>query len=1307
MKKYSWKKKILLLSVAIFILFLLFGKIDVSSILIKPVTKELQDITGMQVSIDKVSLNFVPLYFEFKNILFKSGKDDLILNKLKLYIGLSEVFNKEIDIRRISVSSGKFSFNYLTLNEFIENIVNYLKKPVKPPLNLKFNSLEVNNISGLVYDDSFNLNLKNLKVRAILRKEPDIFILSNVKILSSPCPNIDANLKASLKVIDNYIVLRELSIFDIASSLKSSGKISTSLLGDFLISGKIFFKSLIKFFGIEGPGYGELNINGKITVIEGQKWHEKLKLNLGFDGSFLLEELMQILKVSEKLSGFAEIHKGKVEGIISAPVMTGKVKLKKGNILGIKTDKLEAEAFYRNGILEFTDGKVNLYGGFARAKVWLTLPVVTKHYVFLEIKGISSNGVFELIKWNPGIAEGTVDGWLISEGKEFSPSGSFTYFKKAQLPEDLRGKITKIKGDFVSEDGIYKFNSLEIYLSETLALANGYVDTKNNYLKFNFVSDVKNINEFLVFYQKGIYGDMYIKGIFSGDMEDPEININFSSNNLKLSLNEIEKSLQSQPFSFDNLRGNIIYKKNILLINDISTQNISIKGKILFPRAKNLFDLQNPVFDIIFSAQNIHVKNFYVKALNNEINTRLDLTGFIKDKGIITGNAIFYPVFLGENKIIDKAVAYAVIEKNSLFIKDAKFYTGGDLLQVSGHLDFEGKMDLKGNSKIFDITSLAGSYTRKIGMKYIEKINLKNLNFNINGFAKDPVITAETEVIAKAKNGKSIDGVVNLMYEKNYLNLKSSLMKKLFFTIEGVPEKNQLNIKGEFNSVRVDPLASIFINNLPEDLVILIDGAMSGSIVDRKVDAQFNLNRIFTRLYGIGLNNKNPLTLTIKKGNLYFNPVTFIGQSTELTIKGKVVDYFDILMEGYTDLRPLKALFKVDDIKGRASILVYIYESRKNPEIVGGIEINNALITLRKDIPSLSNINAIISFNEDRFIIEKAYGNFAEGTVQLEGTVYLEKLKIKQLALSGKISQVRWIFTSKCWAYMDGQFYVAGQYSHPLLSGNLNIQRGVYTERIDWTRLAVKPNYTKTVITKDSWLNNLKLNLRIQTENFFVDNNLATVNLNSDILLRGTIPEPSLIGWINARDGWIYFKGNKFNILRLLIQFNDPNVIRPYLNISAKTNVSQYNVNFNVNGYIDQFNLILSSNPPLSETELLNLLVLGQNGTSKGSATEAASFITRQMHEIIEERIKGLTGLDIMSVEPGISKTTGSLTPKITVGKRLMDGKLSVTYSTQAETTAEQIIKVEYFVKKGISLVGIKDETGGVSGAIKFRFEFR
>jgi len=82
----------------------------------------------MEVVIDRVYLTFLPLYVEFDNVqLLTPEKDNLILKKVKLYIGLTKILNKEIEVRRAVIYNGNFSLKYSVLNNCIDNISNYLK----------------------------------------------------------------------------------------------------------------------------------------------------------------------------------------------------------------------------------------------------------------------------------------------------------------------------------------------------------------------------------------------------------------------------------------------------------------------------------------------------------------------------------------------------------------------------------------------------------------------------------------------------------------------------------------------------------------------------------------------------------------------------------------------------------------------------------------------------------------------------------------------------------------------------------------------------------------------------------------------------------------------------------------------------------------------------------------------------------------------------------------------------------------------------------------------------------------------------
>lgn len=1306
------KKFILIVILLIFIIFFFFGKINVNSLIKKPVINELKKITGSDISIEKIYLNLIPLYFEIRNIEVNDEESkNLKIKKIKLYPGLGNILNGEIEIRRTVIYESEFYYDYKKLKWLIDNINNYFKSIIDVPFFLTFKTVEIKKTSGVfIYKPNLKVKISELNSRLIIKNQPEISLLSNIKLISSEYANFNLNLKASFKIKANEIIFNELKFFDIDSLVKSEGRLNYSeFLGEFFLSGKIFFKSLLRIFGIKGSDSGELNMDGKIELIEGKDWLDKFYIKLSFDGSFLLEELMQILRVSEKLMGFTQISKGVIEGTVSDFQVKSKIFLSNGNILGVKVDKVSTEALYRKGILQFKEANINLYGGSANAHVWITLPVVVEHYALIHVNSISSNGIFELINWNPEIPEGEVGGWLKSQGKVFSPEASFIYIKRATGIDDLRGKIRWIRGSFNAIDNIYRFSSLEIEMDKTLTSAVGYFDANKNYMNFNFQAKSTDINELIMPYQRGIYGDVIINGNLAGKSDNPEIKINFFSNKLKFHLEEIDKSFSHQSLNFNDINGNIFYTKERLNTH-INGGNLSIKGNIFFTKAKKLFEFKSPLYDLDFSFRNLKVEKLYIKAFNDEIKTSLNISGYIKDDGLISSDIIINPIFLGRSKIADKAIVKIHFHEKSFYIKKADFYLYGQSLHAEGYLNFNGALNISGYSKIYEITHFAEIFTKKLGMNYLALISLNNLNFKIDGSINNPIIQANTDLVLRSRSGKIVNGNAEMNYDSDIFSIKANFLKTIQFIAEGIPKNNRWSINCNLSSSRVDPILSMFINNLPEDMVVLIDGKLKGSLESENIDAQINFKKVFVKMYGIGLNNRDLVNIDIKKGNIYFEPIKLIGQSTELTIKGKIVDYFDILVEGNSDLRPFKALLKADELRGSSSLQVYIYGERNNPEITGEVDINDASISIKKDIPSFNNVNAVISFNEDRILIEKANGNFSQGSFSLEGIVYFQNFVIKQLALSGNFSDVRWIFSPRFWAYLDGQVYLTGDHDKSVLSGNVNIKRGIYNERLEWTKLALKSSPSVTLTPKDSWLNSLRFNLRLLTNNFFINNNLATMNLSSDLLLRGNISEPSFLGWINAKDGWIYFRGNKFDILRLLVQFTESSPTKPYINISARTAINQYNVNLNMNGYIDQFNLMLSSNPPLSEQELLNLLVLGQNGSSLGGfpgASEAASFLTGQMEEVFQERIRGLTGLDIMTVEPSVSKKTGSINPRITVGKRLLDGRMTVTYSTATGTTTEQTIKLEYLVKKGVYLVGTKDETGGLSGAIKFRFEFR
>ncbi|HDZ83989.1 MAG TPA: hypothetical protein ENH45_02120, partial [Nitrospirae bacterium] len=81
-------------------------------------------------------------------------------------------------------------------------------------------------------------------------------------------------------------------------------------------------------------------------------------------------------------------------------------------------------------------------------------------------------------------------------------------------------------------------------------------------------------------------------------------------------------------------------------------------------------------------------------------------------------------------------------------------------------------------------------------------------------------------------------------------------------------------------------------------------------------------------------------------------------------------------------------------------------------------------------------------------------------------------------------------------------------------------------------------------------------------------------------------------------------------------------------------------------------------------------------------------------------------GFERFEIDPRTT-STGAVSSKVTVGKRLLGERLLVTYSSSIGSTELDVIKLQYKLTDNLSLIGSRDEIGDVGGDIKFRFEFK
>jgi translocation and assembly module TamB len=160
--------------------------------------------------------------------------------------------------------------------------------------------------------------------------------------------------------------------------------------------------------------------------------------------------------------------------------------------------------------------------------------------------------------------------------------------------------------------------------------------------------------------------------------------------------------------------------------------------------------------------------------------------------------------------------------------------------------------------------------------------------------------------------------------------------------------------------------------------------------------------------------------------------------------------------------------------------------------------------------------------------------------------------------------------------------------------------------------------------------------------------------------------------------------------------------------------VRSYRVTLRANGTLERVYPTLTSDPPLTALQILNLLAgadetavtsVAQAQTEQGrlAATGAATLAAGRLSEEVglERGAERLFGLNRFSVDPSIVKGSNP-TARLTVGKRVTSD-LSVVYSVDLRGTGERLLSVEYSVSDRFSVLFTQSEVDGYGFDIRLR----
>ena len=528
----------------------------------------------------------------------------------------------------------------------------------------------------------------------------------------------------------------------------------------------------------------------------------------------------------------------------------------------------------------------------------------------------------------------------------------------------------------------------------------------------------------------------------------------------------------------------------------------------------------------------------------------------------------------------------------------------------------------------------------------------------------------------------------------------------------------------EFKDWNLQRLATGSLPAFLSELSTALEGRVKieGPFADAaKLTAKGEMDGARFKIHDYELRNSGKIRFTLSGRKLRVEEVNLAGEGSSLTLAGEIpVDQgagLNLQLGGTLNLRFLEHLEKKLRVSGSTRLDVRATGPTSSPQVVGIAALNNTRFDYGELPFHLSGMHGNVVFSRNLVRLDNVEGSVASGTIRLTGTLEHDNAEIRSVSIQASAHNVRATYPRDLRSTADAELNLRGSIDALVLTGEVDILRSEYVRDFNLLeQLAARSTTAQGPQVTDPKLASVALNVSIHSDGgLFIDNELTKLRGRMGLTLRGTPAYPSLTGRIEATEGSIFFRGNRFEIIHAAADFVDRNRINPVVDIRAESDVKSYRLLLDVSGNLDNLRFNVSSDPPLSTVDIVSLLTTGKSfeGTRESSRRQAeitglsaASILSESLTGVIGKRVQRLFGFESFRVDPFLAGAENDPTARVTISERISK-ELTVTFSRNLSTTEEQIVLVEYDQNKNLSIIATRDEDGKFGVDFRFRKRLR
>jgi translocation and assembly module TamB len=604
-----------------------------------------------------------------------------------------------------------------------------------------------------------------------------------------------------------------------------------------------------------------------------------------------------------------------------------------------------------------------------------------------------------------------------------------------------------------------------------------------------------------------------------------------------------------------------------------------------------------------------------------------------------------------------------------------------------------------------------------------------NLVADANGTITEPNIKANARLTDAKYQGQVIGDVVAEMHSQGkivYLTADSTLVGAKLNLI------GQTQLTGDYQAQAKLTMTGLDLNKplsmyMPGTITVqsLIDGTatVSGPLkTPKELNGTAEFNDVDVKLQGVELKAAEPLRLSLRDGIVTLEQVHITGQDTNMHASGTAQLFgatdprggrLDVKANGSVSMALLHT-FDPDLISsGKVTFTVAAGGQVRNPALTGKVEFDNVNIAMDGIPNGLSNMNGTLVFNEDRLQVQQLTATTGGGELKIGGSIRFRNGLFADLTATGDAVRVRLYGLS---ATANANLRLQGGPNSAQLSGTILITRFGVGADVDLAAFSGMGGVSAPP-DPNAPANRIRLDVRVTSApqlDFL--NSFAKLSGSVDLTVRGTVATPSILGRIQITDGSATFAGQKYQLQRGDIFFTNPVRIDPTIDLDATAQVENYEITVGLHGTATNLKPTYRSEPPLSEADVFALLALGrtqeeaqlyqERQVAAGTDPTTSALLGGALNATVSNRVEKLFGVESVKIDPAFVGTLGNSSARITVQEQISK-QVTATFATNVNSSAQQLIQVQYDLNHNNSIVVTRDESGVFSVMYKLRQRYR